>query len=328
MIQDSLRKTEKGLKLKTTKVDDKNERISKKINNDVPKINDIVEKSKAEMIANFEVDEPKKNKIQFLFKLLFLFALCLFLAIDFVIEVFYPVPKYQSLNYVQRSNVMFAFFTTQSNFIVIGLLIYSIFKFKIKNKLPEFKARLAITVYITIAMVVFWIGIATGGDYSEWKWYHWISAVMLHTIIPIVMIVYFLYTSGEQIYNIKKHHTYGLILILVYPLIYIIVMMIRGYLFHRTYLNIINSGEIYSGPPMSTWFPYYFFNYYSFNIGLLVLFILLIVAFGCGLQYLFIYLNNKYYKYLHNEEGKIIIRNQRWYNRKFIKTLKIKKTNK
>ncbi|WP_199558616.1 hypothetical protein [Spiroplasma sp. ChiS] len=78
------------------------------------------------------------------------------------------------------------FFTTQTNYIVAVYFFIYLFENKFKIQSPSYLIKLAVTKYITITMVVFWLGIFTSTqDANQYNVYAWISTIVLHLVIPI-----------------------------------------------------------------------------------------------------------------------------------------------
>ncbi|WP_400248631.1 hypothetical protein [Spiroplasma sp. ald] len=111
-----------------------------------------------------------------------------------------------------------------------------------------------VTVYITMTMLVFWLGLAVQGDIvTNMSVYEWISTFILHTIIPIAMILSYIVTAGDIFYKFEIHHKTNYWLICLYPTLYLICILIRGYIRHSDH------------QPDNTLFPYFFLNFYVTN---------------------------------------------------------------
>lgn len=104
-----------------------------------------------------------------------------------------------------------------------------------------------VTVYITITTLVFWLGLAVQGDIvTNMSVYEWISTFILYTIIPIAMILSYIVTAGDTFYKFETHHKTNYWLICLYPTLYLICILIRGYIRHSDH------------QPDNTLFPYFF----------------------------------------------------------------------
>lgn len=190
----------------------------------------------------------------------------------------------------ERLSIYFAFFTTQTNYLVVIYLFFTLIIERIDKKFKvNFNLLLAITVYITVTMFVFWTGLI--GDILETGLqnygslvYAWIKTIILHLIIPIIMICYFTLISGKNQISYKTYYKLYLWLILVYPILYLTAVMIRGDLRYD------------QGYPASTCFPYFFLNYHDNGILVFALSIFLILIFIILLQHLYIWINNLRFK--------------------------------
>lgn len=142
-----------------------------------------------------------------------------------------------------------------------------------------------VTVYITMTMLVFWLGLAVQGDIvTNMSVYEWISTFILHTIIPIVMILSYIVTAGDTFYKFETHHKTNYWLICLYPTIYLICILIRGYIRHSDH------------QPDNNLFPYFFLNFYATNgFTLLAVGSVLIFTLCTSFQYFYIWINNLFY---------------------------------
>lgn len=226
-----------------------------------------------------------------------LIMLFLFLVIDLVTVIWFPNPLVKGLDYGERVSYYYAFFTTQSNYLVALYFAFYLYTLYFNKSSPSFVIRLAVTVYISITMLVFWTGIFTQTqNFNQYTIYSWIKTTILHLIMPIIMISSFILTSGkEQIVTKKWHHNH-LWLLAVYPAIYSIVILVRGYL---RYLD---------HKPIGTWYPYFFFNFNQ-PYGWLITSSAVIIIFSLvfGLQYFYIWINNLRFKRSQNKKERLEI---------------------
>ncbi|AGM24820.1 Pr6Pr family membrane protein [Spiroplasma chrysopicola] len=226
------------------------------------------------------------NKILFWFRLSALLVVVFFLISDLVLTIINPAGINADLGYAERVSNYYAFFTTQSNYIVAAYFLGYLFESKFRNTRPSDVIKLAVVTYITVTMLVFWFGIFTNTQTNtSYSSYEWISTIILHLVIPFCMILSYILTAGESQYNIRNHYKLSLWLILAYPVLYFVVILIRGIfrqMDHR---------------PEGTWFPYFFLNIYQPN-GILILaliFICILVLF-VGLQYIYLWINNMLFR--------------------------------
>lgn len=232
------------------------------------------------------------NKANFYIRLSALIMLILFLIIDLISAIYFPMAKFKDLGYSERVGNYYAYFTTESNYMVAIYFCLYLFDTHFQGTKPSFQTRLAVTVYITITMLVFWLGIFTAEqDPKQYSVYNWISTIILHLIMPTIMIISFVLTCGHNFVSLKKQHKVYWWLIVLYPAIYCIVILIRG---HLRYLDYMNNGY----PPRDTWYPYFFFDYSNGSNGWMLACAAVVVVFGLcfGLQYFYILVNNWMYK--------------------------------
>lgn len=223
------------------------------------------------------------RRITFYIYLSVLVMMILFLIIDLINAIYNPNTAVAiQLNYGERVSHYYSFFTTQSNYLVAIYFAMYLYCLHFKKSVPVFPIRLAVTVYITITMIVFWVGLFNQvQDIDEYTAYNWISTMILHLVMPIIMIANFILTSGKEKIIIKKWHHKYLWLIVIYPVVYSVVILIRG---HLRFLD---------NKPSDTWYPYFFFNIHQ-DLGWLIATSAVILIFGLvfGLQYFYIWINN------------------------------------
>lgn len=233
----------------------------------------------------------KNNKI--FFSILFLIIILVgFLVTDLVFTISYPKlsgsPNIVSAT--ERLSIYFSYFTTQTNYLVVFYLFFTLLVERIDKKFKiNLNLLLAITVYITVTMFVFWTGLI--GDILETGMknygsisYAWINTIILHLIVPILMITYFVLISGKNRISYLTYYKLYIWLILVYPVLYLTAVMIRGDL------------RYYQGYHPATCFPYFFLNYHQNGTLVFGLAIFLILVFILLLIHLYIWVNNSRYK--------------------------------
>lgn len=233
-----------------------------------------------------------KNNKYFFSLLALIIVFIAFLISDLVITIDFP--KLSAFPYIQSSTerlgIYYSYFTTQTNYLVVIYLFFVLIVERIDKKFKiNFNLLLAITVYITVTMFVFWIGLVGSvmetGLQNYWSLaYAWIKTIFLHLIVPILMIVAFVLISGKNRVSYKTYYKLYMWLILVYPTLYLTATMIRGNLRYR------------EGFLPSTCFPYFFLNYHANGILVFSLSIFLILIFIIGLQHLYIWINNLRYQ--------------------------------
>ncbi|BET38872.1 Pr6Pr family membrane protein [Spiroplasma ixodetis] len=184
--------------------------------------------------------------------------------------------------------IYYFYFTTQTNYLVLIYLFAFLFESKFKeNSKPSFYILLSITIYITITMLVFWIGIISNNqERSKYGTdiYLWFKKIILNLIMPIVMILNFALSCGRDFYSLKNHHKLYMWFILFSPCFYVVMVMVRGVL------------RVKQGENINTCYPYFFFNYQKYGVGILVTTIIFLLIISIGLQYLYLWIDNIQYK--------------------------------
>lgn len=232
----------------------------------------------------------KKNLWKFSLRLLGLLIITMFLIFDLIITIDYPDDFIiaQVSKATERLGIYYAYFTTQTNYLVVIYLFSFLFESRFRpHSKPSFYMLLSITVYITITMLVFWTGIATNSHIlSKYgtHFYPWFKTIVLHFIMPIIMIINFVFACGKEFYSLKEHHKLYLWFICFYPAFYLIIVMVRGVLRSQ-------QGEL-----NATRYPYFFLNYQVNGVGILVCAIVGIFVITISLQYFYLWINNITYK--------------------------------
>ncbi|QGS52325.1 hypothetical protein [Spiroplasma tabanidicola] len=235
----------------------------------------------------------KINKnFEFSLKLMVLIGLVSFLIFDFIRILISPKPSLDGIPVLERFSHYYAFFTTQSNYLVVIYLFYSLFTQYSYNKKPPFGIELGVTVYITLTMVVFWAGIVTQhthtGNVAKVRASDWFTTCILHLFVPFIMITNFILSSGDTYYSPRVHARFSLYGITIYPVLYSFYAVIRGEFRWETYgpeffskAYICENGVWKVNPkgPWSTdliafadkvnpynsemWYPYWFMNLHN-----------------------------------------------------------------
>lgn len=234
------------------------------------------------------------HRIAFYVSFSALIMVFLFLVIDLTTAIYFPMPEFVTLTLGERVSNYYSYFTTQSNYMVAFYFALYMYNSYFKRALPSFQVRLAVTVYITITMLVFWSAIFTQfQDPKQYNVYNWFNTIILHFIMPVAMISNFVITCGQNLYDIKKWHHNYLWIIAIYPLGYALIILIRGIIRHADYLISIANNNPIPHPSAETWFPYPFFNIFQPNGWLYATFAFLAVfTLVFSLQYFYIWINN------------------------------------
>ncbi|UZQ31093.1 MAG: hypothetical protein OHM56_06335 [Spiroplasma phoeniceum] len=236
-------------------------------------------------------------RVHFYLRLGALIILSLFLLLDLIMAIYYPQPKFVHLGYGERISNYYSFFTTQTNYIVALYFFLYLFESKFKNTKPHYVIQLAVTTYITITMLVFWVGIVGQKDQAaQYRPYHLVATVILHLVMPVIMITSYVLTAGDHYYNYEDHHKKYLWLIMLYMASYLTIILIRGTYWHL------------DGKYPKTLFPYFFLNYFEPGGDFMVATALVVICVvAVSLQYFYILINNLlYFRYYRNKNVKIV----------------------
>lgn len=199
-----------------------------------------------------------------------------------------------------RAGIFISFVTQQTN-ILVAIYFWITFFGKILNpkrdKIKRDLLRLIVTVYITITGVVFFSGLLPGLiDSNKYTDGEWVLTLFLHCINPILMIIYFLWNAGKIRYDFLTFSKYFLYQIYIYPLTYIIWILIRGELRHQSW-RIHSQVKAHGVEIFDLEYPYWFLNYHhaKYGVMILVMAIVFILLLTTVLTYAFLALNNWIY---------------------------------
>lgn len=223
-----------------------------------------------------------------------LIMMFIFLIVNLVTAIIIPNTVAKSLTYGERISYHYSLFTTQSNYLVIFYFAFYLYTLYTNKSSPSFVIRLAVTVYISITMLIFWMGLITHAyKHEDYSAYNWISTIILHLFVPIIMISSFIVTSGKEHILINKWYRKYLWLIAIYPALYSVINLVRG-LIRRL-----------DGQKIGL-YPYFFFDVNQ-PYGWLIVSSAIIVIFGLvfSLQYLYIWINNLRFKHSQTKETRL-----------------------
>ncbi|AGR42173.1 Pr6Pr family membrane protein [Spiroplasma diminutum] len=199
----------------------------------------------------------------------------------------------------------FSYFTIQSNILVVIWFIIGFFN---HNKEGQMKVltkafSLSIITYITVTALIFnglllpQLLASPLGDGLKPIW--WIEQMVLHTIGPILTVIYFLFFMKQNItFNFKEFIVHDFWKMLIYPLIYLVVSLTRGELIYKS----LGSDALLASKKGA--YPYFFLEIHNkkalsselgetfINSGITWMFIAIItilgIIIGLGSLYLFI----------------------------------------
>lgn len=188
---------------------------------------------------------------------------------------------------------MFSTFTIQSNF-----LVFLFFCFILTNRFYDNYAKfvfgrfsLAITVYISVTLVVFFAilfkpminELDTNNSISM---LNFINTFLLHLIIPVIIILYFMFTSGKYYWKFGQQTYLWIPVISIYMFVYLGYALLKG-----NYVGWLKHGAT----EIDYSFPYPFLNFHK-NLGTFFIYIGAIIVLYIILMLLFTLYNNMLYK--------------------------------
>lgn len=188
---------------------------------------------------------------------------------------------------------MISTFTIQSNFLVFLFLC-----FVLTNRFYENHAQfvfgrfsLAITVYISVTLVVFFavlfkpmIKKLDTSDISSML--NFINTFLLHLIVPVIIILYFIFSSGKYYWKFGKQTYLWIPVISIYMFVYLAYALLKG-----NFVGFLKRGAT----EIDYSFPYPFLDFHK-NLGTFFIYIVAILVLYIILMLLFTLYNNMLYK--------------------------------
>ncbi|WP_425380936.1 hypothetical protein [Spiroplasma endosymbiont of Polydrusus pterygomalis] len=188
---------------------------------------------------------------------------------------------------------MISTFTIQSNF-----LVFLFFCFVLTNRFYENRAQfvfgrfsLAITVYISVTLIVFFAilfkPMLNELDPSDSiSILNFINTFLLHLIVPVIVILYFMFSSGKYYWKFGKQTYLWIPIISIYMFVYLAYALLKG--------NFV--GHLKRGAKEIDYsFPYPFLNFHK-DLGTFFIYIAAILVLYIILMLLFTFYNNMLYK--------------------------------
>lgn len=182
-----------------------------------------------------------------------------------------------------------SFFTTQSNIIVALWFLLAIINHKNEDQKISTgqTSKIFVTSYITITALV-WITILLPTTIKTTNAVKLTFGIGQHVIVPAMMIIYTITSIGINKIDFKQNLNREFLFYLIYPLIYIFYVMIRGEMRWADNKGILS-------------YPYFFLNLHEKLWGvngaaMFIVFILLIFALFIGAYFMYLFINNYRYK--------------------------------
>jgi hypothetical protein len=166
------------------------------------------------------MERKNENILILIFRVLILSVCIVSITINLILDYEQVLKR---SNWLEIYGNTFSTFTIQSNLFVALWLFVAIIFYKIKEKPvvlnPVFRG--AVTLYVTVTFLIY--AIILEPIYSPQGW-ALVSNIGLHYIVPIAFIVDWLITETSNKYKWKY-----ILLWLIYPIMYLIYTLIRGY---------------------------------------------------------------------------------------------------
>lgn len=184
-------------------------------------------------------------------------------------------------------------FTIQSN-----ILVFFFFCFVLTNRFYENRAQfvfgrfaLAITVYISVTFIVFFAVLFKPmldklEPSNSVDMISFVNTFLLHLLIPVILILYFMSTAGKYYWAYKKQTYLWMPIISIYMFGYLAYALVKG-----NFVGILLKGET----KISHSFPYPFLNFHK-NLSNLFIYVAAILILYLILMLLFTFYNNMLYK--------------------------------
>ncbi len=139
-----------------------------------------------------------------------------------VIAQFYLILENRKTNALETTIRFFSFFTILTNIWAASFLTVKVFGQK-KKRFGPFPIKGSLTALTTFILIVGLVYQIVLRPLWEPTGLQWVVDELLHTVIPLFMLAYwFLYATTDD-FNIRKTTIW-----LLYPIIYIILILIRG----------------------------------------------------------------------------------------------------
>jgi len=187
-------------------------------------------------------------------------------------------------DYDSSTLMYFSYFTTQTNILVMIWFLIAVIKPQQegKGRLLSYTGTLLIATYISITSIV-WLTILLPGmivSKIQRPSYEWPASVLLHLIVPVMFVLYFtLWMNQTKELTTKRWVKISWVIIL-YPVIYGVLMLIRGEV------------RLASGYSSITSYPYFFLEVHETFMDIpgyawffIALGVVLAVAFGFSTLY-------------------------------------------
>ncbi|WP_338969160.1 hypothetical protein [Spiroplasma endosymbiont of Labia minor] len=265
-------------------------------------INNRAKKNDYENILNNTKGEPRTLGLRFLFRIIIILLLTIFLIWDFYRQYTEPLDRFKPLEHWERMEVYYSYWTTQTNYIVLVYFIWTLIQRYVLQKEINVIVLIGITTYITTTMFIFWIGVISAENSSNYTYLDWLSTIILHLCVPVLFIIVFsLYCGVDRIFY-KNYSRKWLWKFILYPTIYLALILLRGELkLHYLPFDDLNldgvSDDVKNALKWARYYPYNFLDYHNGNWLKFMAGCILVTASIFGFQYLYVTISNaKFYR--------------------------------
>lgn len=187
-------------------------------------------------------------------------------------------------------------FTIQSNILVLVFftMVLNNYLMRTKNKWANSYFSLAVTVYINITMIIFWVALfkpllEVTNFQTTFGVLNFINTFLLHLITPVLSIAYYFLTTGNNKWTAKTTLRKGLPVTISYMFAYLGYALIKGSFVGQIKTIGNNLVVDYS-------YPYFFLNIKA-NLGAFFLYFIIILSLFLLLFVTYYFYNNwKYQK--------------------------------
>lgn len=193
---------------------------------------------------------------RFIFKVITFLIFFLSILVGFVYAVFidfwYVSPKDMLGGYYLRLynlNVLISFWSVQTNVLAGLWFLYAILYHNREkdNRFTNTNSQIYITIYITVTFLIFWGIIVTNVfenamyDFNTRTWSDLIITSITHLITPLLTIIYLIFSLGREKFSYKNYAYKKSVIMLIYPIIYLIFVIIRAEMVKRDEIDFMVS---------------------------------------------------------------------------------------
>lgn len=196
-------------------------------------------------------------------------SLCIVvLVIGYLIALFdYQGTAFDETPANGRSGNYLSFFVVQVNILILAYFVNALVFYRNEGLTRWTKptAKIAFSVYASFTLLVYWIiifpWILISTPYTIKGW-HWIIIAFQNGIIPLLLIIYIVIISYEDIIYSRNFFRWKLWIIILYPLIYLMFILVRGAL---RLLDYNKHPDLFTTNGKIDWIKIYNYPFLSYN---------------------------------------------------------------